>query len=83
MNETINSPLLNDNIIETNDDTISTGSTGSTGSTKECWICKEIVERHIRFCDCNGYISYVHKECLNKWLITSQKTRCDFCGRLR
>ena len=51
MNETINSHLLNDNIIETNDDTI---STGSTGSTKECWICKEIVEMELRRKRCSS-----------------------------
>tara|TARA_B100001029_G_C14966857_1_gene397825 strand:+ start:144 stop:614 length:471 start_codon:yes stop_codon:yes gene_type:complete len=66
-----NSPLLNNNPVEF--DNI------STDSIKECWICKEIVDTHIKFCECDGYISYVHKECLNTWINTSKKTTCDFC----
>ena len=32
------------------------------------------------YCSCEGYISYVHYNCLNTWLNTSHRTNCEFCG---
>ena len=46
---------------------------------KECWICKEDINLYVRFCECGGNISYVHRKCLNTWINTSHKTKCDFC----
>ena len=46
-----------------------------------CWICRENMrnEEHRSFCNCEGFISYVHYDCLNEWIQTSNKTQCDFC----
>ena len=46
-----------------------------------CWICRENMrnEEQRSFCNCNGFISFVHYDCLNEWIQTSNKTRCDFC----
>jgi len=93
MDNNPNTPLLNNIVIES--DNISNNSNNShnnisssslndnisTDSIKECWICKDIVDTHIKFCECNGYISFVHRECLNTWINTSRKTTCDFCDK--
>ena len=47
-----------------------------------CWICRENMrsEEQRSFCNCEGFISYVHYDCLNEWIQTSNKTQCDFCN---
>ncbi len=47
---------------------------------EECWICKENIIIDIKYCECNGSISYVHQKCLNTWVNISHKTKCDFCN---
>ena len=49
--------------------------------TNECRICKEPMtdEEYRRYCGCNGYISYIHYDCLNTWIRTSHRTQCEFC----
>ena len=72
MDYNITSPLLNH--IDVNE------ITGVNEITEECWICKENMYSYVRFCECEGNISYVHRNCLNTWINTSHKTKCDFCG---
>ena len=47
-----------------------------------CRICFEIVndDEYINVCSCDGYISYVHQFCPNKWVNISRKTKCEFCN---
>ena len=52
-----------------------------TNSENRCFICLENIAEvnHKYYCNCNGYISYVHCECLKDWISESGKTTCDFC----
>lgn len=47
---------------------------------EECWICKDNISIYVKYCECVGNISYVHKKCLNTWINVSHKTKCDFCN---
>ena len=72
MNES--QPLLTEVITQGND-------ISDDDSINECYICKEpmTANEYKHYCDCEGYISWVHNECLNTWLNTSQRTECEFC----
>ena len=41
-----------------------------TNSENRCFICLENIAEvnHKYYCNCNGYISYVHCECLKNWI---------------
>ena len=61
------------------------GSSGYNGSNDSgentCFICLDIMteDEHRQYCECDGYISYVHYRCLNEWIDTSSRITCDFC----
>ena len=83
MNE--NASLLQNevNVIPFNQNDVENNSINSNDSGENlCWICKEIMtfEEMKTYCSCEGYISYVHYNCLNTWLNTSHRTNCEFCG---
>ena len=47
-----------------------------------CWICKEKMdEPTVKYCDCAGYISNVHYDCLANWNIESNSKECRWCER--
>ena len=47
-----------------------------------CWICKEKMdEPTVKYCDCVGYISNVHYDCLANWNIESNSKECRWCER--
>ena len=38
-------------------------------------------DEHKKYCDCDGYISWIHEDCLNEWLNISHRDECEFCNR--
>ena len=48
----------------------------------KCRICLcGVVEDEIeRYCLCEGNVGVVHKECLLKWINTSNRIRCEICN---
>ena len=67
-----NSSISSDNLDEDN---------SSISSGHGCRICTEPVEDEMNFCRCTGYTAIVHKECLLKWLLISNKTQCEICNQ--
>jgi uncharacterized membrane protein len=43
-----------------------------------CRICFE-PENLISVCNCDGTMKYVHKECIEKWIIISHRKNCELC----
>ena len=81
----IHSPLKNSkNNTEDNDDTtLAESSAVSTVSIGEmCKICHCGVEANaslIAPCYCSGSLKYVHQECLQRWIKSSDIKRCELC----
>lgn len=44
-----------------------------------CWICRESCSQ-TNLCNCNNDFSYCHQECLKKWIMISNKTKCNMCN---
>ena len=46
-----------------------------------CRICLEDNESGplLSVCNCDGTCKHVHRDCLQKWIETSQSTRCELC----
>lgn len=46
-----------------------------------CRICLEDSESGplLSVCNCDGTCKHVHRDCLQKWIETSQSTRCELC----
>jgi hypothetical protein len=46
-----------------------------------CRICLEDTESGplLSVCHCDGTCKHVHRDCLQKWIETSQSTRCELC----
>lgn len=57
---------------------MSTPSELSSESGETCRICLE-PGNLIQPCNCSGSTANVHKECLERWLKTSNKTNCEIC----
>ena len=76
-------PLLSEVVIQENVHSLDNSHSleGDDNLENECYICKELmtIDEHKLYCKCEGYISWVHYECLNTWLNTSQRTECEFC----
>ena len=77
-NETINTYYL--------DSSSSCSDSGSYNSSDDsventCFICLDTMteDEYRPYCECDGYISYVHYRCLNEWIDASGRITCDFC----
>jgi len=77
-NETINTYYL-DSSSSCSDSGSYNGSNDSGENT--CFICLDTMteDEYRPYCECDGYISYVHYRCLNEWINTSGRITCDFC----
>lgn len=65
----INDELNTIEVLDTNDETnILISSINSNKSEFLCRICYDVVEEPKIYCKCIGDTSYIHKECLLKWL---------------
>ena len=51
------------------------------GFTPACRICLEDSDGGplLSVCNCDGSCKHVHRDCLQKWIETSQSTRCELC----
>lgn len=45
-----------------------------------CWICKNKCLSQNTICNCKNEISFVHENCLIKWIIASNNLKCRFCN---
>ena len=45
---------------------------------KICWICHEKCSNSLK-CKCKNEFAYSHTICLTKWIIESNKKKCNFC----
>ena len=77
-NETINTYYLN-----SSSSCSDSGSYNSSDNSVEntCFICLDTMteDEYRPYCECDGYISYVHYRCLNEWIDASGRITCDFC----
>ena len=55
-----------------------TPSESSSDAGETCRICME-PGNLIQPCNCTGTAAHVHKECLETWLKTSNRTNCEIC----
>lgn len=45
-----------------------------------CWICSKPCLSTNTICKCKNEISYVHNECVIKWIAISGNSKCQFCN---
>jgi len=45
----------------------------------KCWICFDDVFAPTNMCECESKYAYVHNECLEKWIVSSNNMNCKFC----
>jgi len=45
-----------------------------------CWICKNKCLSKNTICNCKNEISFVHENCLIKWIMESNNLKCRFCN---
>ena len=80
----IGSPMKNSKNLNSEDsETLAESSAVSTVSIGEmCKICHCGVEANaslIAPCYCSGSLKYVHQECLQRWIKSSDIKRCELC----
>lgn len=44
-----------------------------------CYICQDVCLEENKKCNCDGYISYIHDECLCQMIIKTNNNICYFC----
>ena len=42
-----------------------------------CWGPETAEEPLVRPCACKGSLTFIHKECLQQWIVRSQRTKCE------
>lgn len=74
--------LSNSNSNSLLNDICLTSSPSSTSSQLNCRICLMSVEpQHIKnYCLCSGSTGVYHKSCQLKWLVISNKDKCEVCN---
>ena len=46
----------------------------------QCRICTDNIENPYQYCECKDDL-FFHKECMEKWLTSSNTTNCDVCNK--
>ena len=44
-----------------------------------CYICQDTCSDYKKKCNCEGYISYIHEECLLEMIYKTNNYNCYFC----
>jgi hypothetical protein len=59
---------------------LSSGTSSSTDAVDPCWICLSTVDDADRFRPCNCRFTFVHRECLKRWIgLSVHNQRCGLC----